>query len=75
MDTTINNALDNLEEITPKDSAVPIYFLENQLTEIPEWETPQQMIDYHNQIKKAAAEKLEKLGLTLDEAKATIGIN
>lgn len=75
MDTTIDNGLDGLVEITPPESTVPIYFLENQLTEIPEWETPEEMIAHHNQIKENAALKLTKLGLTIDEAKSLAGIN
>lgn len=38
-----------------------------------EWETPEEMIAAHQEVKDAAVKKLTKLGLTLDEARALIG--
>lgn len=74
MDITTNNGLDGLIDITPKNSHVPIYFLENQLTEESEWETPDQMIAAHNAVKQSAVDKLKKIGLTEEEAKAIVGV-
>ncbi len=74
MDTTTSDMFDGLIEITPDDSIVPIYFLENQLTEQSEWETPDQMIAAHKAIKDSAMQKLTAFGLTEEEAKAIVGL-
>ena len=76
---------DNLEEITPEDSIVPVY-----LEQLTEEEVAKRKLDYEKflqieqqekdqQIKKeqdiqAAIAKLAKLGLTEDEAKAIAGV-
>lgn len=76
---------DNLEEITPEDSVVPVY-----LEPLTEEEIAKRKIEYEKflqaeqqekdqQIKKeqdiqAAIAKLAKLGLTEDEAKAIAGL-
>ena len=74
MGTTTNNGLDGLQEITPPDSSVPVYLLETQLTEVSEWETPDEMIAAHKAVKEAGLAKLVALGLTEEEAKAVIGL-
>lgn len=77
--------IDNLEEITPEDSVVPVY-----LEPLTEEEIAKRKLEYEKflqaeqqekdqQIKKeqdvqAAIAKLAKLGLTEDEAKAIAGL-
>ena len=76
---------DNLEEITPEDSIVPVY-----LEQLTEEEVAKRKLDYEKflqieqqekdqQTKKeqdiqAAISKLSKLGLTEDEARAIAGL-
>lgn len=77
--------IDNLEEITPEDSVVPVY-----LEPLTEEEIAKRKLEYEKflqaeqqekdqQIKKeqdiqAAIAKLAKLGLTEDEARAIAGV-
>ena len=77
--------IDNLEDITPEDSVVPVY-----LEPLTEEEIAKRKLEYEKflqaeqqekdqQIKKeqdvqAAIAKLAKLGLTEDEAKAIAGL-
>lgn len=72
-------------DITPDDSVVPIYLVELTPEEIAERELLAQQeaerllaeqqaeLDRQNAI-KSAAEKLEKIGLTVNEIQAVIGI-
>lgn len=76
---------DNLEEITPEDSVVPVY-----LEPLSEEEVAKRKLEYEKflqleqqekdqQLKKeqaiqAAIEKLAKLGLTEEEARAIAGV-
>jgi hypothetical protein len=69
------------EDITPKDSIVPVYLVpltEEQETEREQWAIEAAERDAAEQAKLDAKEsalaKLAKLGLTEEEAKAIIGI-
>lgn len=65
------------EDITPQDSFGTVYLTTENLTVGFEFEPrpdPDQIIAKTNALKKSAVNKLKKLGLTEDEAKAVIGI-
>ena len=70
------------EDITPEDSVVPIYLLklsDQQIAERKQWQLENEQRQQEEQAKEAAKisalEKLAKLGLTEEEAKAIIGIS
>ena len=69
-------------DITPEDSVVPIFlipFTEEQELEIKEsvnnFVGPNELLEQKTILFESATEKLKKLGLTIDEIQAVIGIN
>jgi hypothetical protein len=73
--------MDNLQEITPEDSVVPIYLAEPTEESIAdeafrraEFEAMTAELEAKNAVKQSALQKLSQLGLTEDEARAIIGI-
>lgn len=59
-------------------SGEEIVFVCDELVDAPveptEWDTPEEMMTYHQSLRESAIAKLKKIGLTEDEAKAVIGI-
>lgn len=69
-----------IEDITPEDSVVPVYSViysedEEQYVELTENElSPDEKFAKDLELKKSALDKLAKLGLTEEEAKAIAGV-
>lgn len=63
------------EDITPEDSVVPVYLVPEipGMIEQPEFATPDEMIAVQQGLKDSALSKLQKFGMTEEEAKAVIG--
>lgn len=54
----------------------PVAFFDEYIEppqETPEWETPEEMMAYHQSLRESALKKLKNFGLTEEEAKTVIG--
>jgi hypothetical protein len=70
-----------IEEITPDDSVAPVYLIpptEEEIAELEQWAAESEARLAAEELRVAARasalDKLAKLGLTEDEAKAVIGL-